>query len=315
MRLIIFTAWGGIWPVPILKKILRDDKIKVIKIYSQGIHYKRINNYSKFFSKNYKDNVASFIKKENFTAYELVKSVNHQEVINFIKENKFDYIFTIGYGEILKKVLIKEAKNKIINFHPGLLPENCGADPFISSLINKKKKSGVTLHYIDEGIDSGEILLRKEIFLSKNETYNTIQLKLAILISNYLPRFLDDLKSGKIKAVGQRSKKRKYYSKPSKSHKEINFSWTTNQIFNMVNAFKGKYDKSFFIFKEYEIYVGCCEFVEFESNSDFGEIIDQALGYVIITCANGAVIFSDLRVNNYSPEKSLILINKIFFNE
>ena len=52
-----------------------------------------------------------------------MKSVNNQEVINFIKENKFDYIFTIGYGEILKKVLIKEAKNKIINFHPGLLPE------------------------------------------------------------------------------------------------------------------------------------------------------------------------------------------------
>ena len=91
-------------------------------------------------------------------------SVDH--IQPFEEITNFDYIFTIGYGEIIKKELIKEARNKIINFHPGLLPENCGADPFISSLTNKNEKSGVTLHYIDEGIDSGEILLRKEILLS-----------------------------------------------------------------------------------------------------------------------------------------------------
>ena len=57
MRIIIFTAWGGIWPVPILKKILSEDNIDVIKIYSQGIHETKINRYSDFFSKNYKDNI------------------------------------------------------------------------------------------------------------------------------------------------------------------------------------------------------------------------------------------------------------------
>ena len=312
MRIIIFAAWGGIWPVPILKKILRYDKIEVIKIYSQGVHKKRINKYSDFFSENYKDNVAALIEKENFNSYELIKSANQQKVINFIKENSFDYIFTIGYGEIIKKELINEARNKIINFHPGLLPENCGADPFVSSLTNQNKKSGVTLHYIDEGIDSGEILFRKEILLSKNESYNSIQLKLSLLISNYLPIFFDNLKSGNIRPLKQNSINRKYYSKSSKSDKKINFLMSTNHISELVNAFKGQYYKSFFVYGEHTIYVGNCEFVDIETNFISGEIIDQGLGYVIITCSNGAVILSDLRVDNYSPEKSLILINKIF---
>ena len=87
---------------------------------------------------------------------------------------------------------------------------------------------------------------------------------------------------------------------------------STNHISELVNAFKGQYYKSFFVYGEHTIYVGNCEFVDIETNFISGEIIDQGLGYVIITCSNGAVILSDLRVDNYSPEKSLILINKIF---
>lgn len=313
MRIIIFTAWGGIWPVPILKKILSEDNIDVIKIYSQGIHKTKINRYSDFFSKNYKDNISALIEKENFTDYELIKSANQKKVIDFIKESSFDYIFTIGYGEIIKKELIKEARNKIINFHPGLLPENCGADPFISSLTNKNEKSGVTLHYIDEGIDSGEILLRKEILLSKNESYNSIQLKLSLLISNYLPIFLSDLKSGNIRPLIQNSIERKYYSKSTKSDRKLNFLMSVDQISDLVNAFMGQYYKSFFIYREHNIYVGKCEYVKLETNFNTGEIIDQALGYVIISCSDGAVIFSDLRVDNYSPEKSLQKINNLFY--
>ena len=87
---------------------------------------------------------------------------------------------------------------------------------------------------------------------------------------------------------------------------------STNQISVLVNTFKGQYYKSFFVYREHTIYVGNSEPVELESNFVLGEIIDQALGYVIIACSNGAVIFSDLRVENYSPEESLKLINKIF---
>ena len=168
------------------------------------------------------------------------------------------------------------------------------------------------MHYIDEGIDSGEILFRKEILLSKNESYNSIQLKLSLFISNYLPFFFDNLKSGNIRPLKQNSINRKYYSKSSKSDKKINFLMSTNHISELVNAFKGQYYKSFFGYGEHTIDVGNCEFVDIETYYISGEIIDQGLGYVIITCSNGAVILSDLRVDNYSPEKSLILINKIF---
>tara|TARA_Y100001963_G_scaffold9243_1_gene11890 strand:- start:3034 stop:3585 length:552 start_codon:yes stop_codon:yes gene_type:complete len=82
--------------------------------------------------------------------------------------SQFDYVISYGYTHIIKKDVIDVSKNGIINLHISYLPWNRGAHPNFWSFIDDTKK-GVTIHLIDEGIDTGDILFQKEIIFNTEE--------------------------------------------------------------------------------------------------------------------------------------------------
>ena len=75
---------------------------------------------------------------------------------------KYDFLISFGYRYILKKDVIDFFPDKIINLHISLLPYNRGADPNLWSYLEDTPK-GVTIHYIDENLDTGDIILQKEV--------------------------------------------------------------------------------------------------------------------------------------------------------
>jgi len=115
----------------------------------------------------------------NFLQHEGHNIVFSEERLD-IKSSKFqhtDLIISFGYRHIIPKEIIKKFQNKIINLHISLLPWNRGADPNLWSFLDKTPK-GVTIHYIDEGIDTGAIISQREVFLNTNgtlrSTYNIL---------------------------------------------------------------------------------------------------------------------------------------------
>lgn len=101
---------------------------------------------------------------------------------NYLVENNYDLLISYGYRYIIKKNVIESFNNRIINLHISLLPWNKGADPNIWSFLEDTPK-GVTIHLIDEGIDTGPVLYQREIaFDDKNETLATSYNKLNRLI-------------------------------------------------------------------------------------------------------------------------------------
>lgn len=92
--------------------------------------------------------------------------------LDFLLENKIDYLVSNGYAPIIKEPIISHFKHKIINVHATYLPFGRGTYGNFWSFFEGTPK-GVTLHFIDAGIDSGEIILRKEIPLSNQETLKT----------------------------------------------------------------------------------------------------------------------------------------------
>ena len=75
-------------------------------------------------------------------------------------------------------MVIKKFSGKIINIHPSLLPKHKGLNTFSKVLKAKEKFSGCTVHYVNEKLDSGKIILTKKIFLSKNENEKTLKNKI-----------------------------------------------------------------------------------------------------------------------------------------
>lgn len=121
---------------------------------------------------------------------------------------KPDLIISYNYKYIIRKDVIGLFPNKIINLHISLLPWNRGADPNIWSFIEDTPK-GVTIHLIDEGIDTGKIILQKEVYIDENE--NTLDSSYNLL-HNYIQQLFienwENIKNGNIspyKQVGRGS--------------------------------------------------------------------------------------------------------------
>jgi phosphoribosylglycinamide formyltransferase-1 len=103
-----------------------------------------------------------------------------EEIIRIAEEKKVDYILLLGYLGILTKEVIERFPRRIINIHPALLPA-FGGEGFFGLNVHRaviaagEKQSGATVHYVDEGTDTGEIIIQKSIEVKEDDTAETLQ--------------------------------------------------------------------------------------------------------------------------------------------
>jgi len=110
-----------------------------------------------------------------------ILNLNNQLSLRFIlreliKKN-ISLICLAGYMKILNKNFINEFNKKIINIHPSLLPKYKGLNTFERVLKSKEKLAGCTVHYVNDKLDSGRIILQKKIFIDSNDNENNLKAK------------------------------------------------------------------------------------------------------------------------------------------
>ena len=98
-------------------------------------------------------------------------------ILEIVKKNKISLICLAGYMKIISKKFIREFRKKIINVHPSLLPNYKGLDTYNRVLKNKEKKTGCTIHFINEKLDDGKIINKKFFFINKDENLKTLKIK------------------------------------------------------------------------------------------------------------------------------------------
>ena len=113
-----------------------------------------------------------------------------------------DFIVSYGYRHILKKDILDKFLNKAINFHISLLPWNRGADPNLWSFMEDTPK-GVTIHYLDYGIDTGDILAQQEVKYVPEDTLRTSYERLSKTIKELFRRVWPNIRLGKQKSIFQ----------------------------------------------------------------------------------------------------------------
>lgn len=129
-----------------------------------------------------------------------------------IRKLKPDYSISCFWGYIMKKEFLDIAKKGNINFHPSYLPYNRGMCPNVWSFIDDTP-AGVTIHYMDEGIDTGKILVRKEIEVELGDTAGSLNEKTQQEIVKLFKDNWEGIKNGKIKPYIQEGKGTHHYLK------------------------------------------------------------------------------------------------------
>ena len=92
------------------------------------------------------------------------------KILDLLKEENIKFICLAGFMKILSKNFIKKFSGKIVNIHPSLLPKYKGLNTHIKAIQNKDKVAGCTVHFVTAKLDSGKIILQKEVKISKKDT-------------------------------------------------------------------------------------------------------------------------------------------------
>lgn len=173
------------------------------------------------------------VLKKQQIPYTQSADVNKKEFIRKMETFKPDLIVSVFFNQILSANVIKIPKKGVINIHPAYLPHYKGVSPVFWALRNKELTSGVSIHFVNEGIDTGGIISRKKIKISPRDGEDSLYLKCAMVGADLLIRAINTTKRGKVKTINNSTGR--YYSLPTKE---------------AVSKFKQN-GRSFFKLKEY----------------------------------------------------------------
>ena len=152
-----------------LKNLIKFSKVKnspisIDLIFSNTSKAKGLKFSNQFNIKKY---VSSF---KNYKTAEA-------KILNLLNKKNIKFICLAGFMKILSKSFIKKFNGKIVNIHPSLLPKYKGLNTHIKAIQNKDKVAGCTVHFVTAKLDSGKIMLQKEVKISKKDTPTSLAKK------------------------------------------------------------------------------------------------------------------------------------------
>ncbi|MEJ6950884.1 methionyl-tRNA formyltransferase [Natronospora cellulosivora (SeqCode)] len=164
------------------------------------------------------------------------ENINSEEFLEKLRALSADAIVVVAFGQKLSEEILNMTKYGCINLHGSLLPEYRGASPIHQAIIDGKKVTGITTMYMAEGWDTGDMIYKKEVDLKNNDTVGSLHDKLADIGADLLVKTLIDIEKGIAPREEQDDSKATYASKIDKKTGRIDWSKTSEEIYNLVRG-------------------------------------------------------------------------------
>lgn len=159
-----------------------------------------------------------------------------RETYDLIKSLNPDAIVVVAYGKILPKNIIDMPKYGCINVHGSLLPRYRGAAPIQWSIINGDKVTGISTMFIDEGLDTGDILLQSKVSINGDETSEELKKRLSVIGADLLIKTLKELENGTLERIKQDDSQATLSPPLDKITGDIDWQKTAQEIHNLVRG-------------------------------------------------------------------------------
>ena len=164
------------------------------------------------------------------------KRMKDEEVISRIKEINPDLIVVVAYGKIIPREIIDIPKYGIINVHSSLLPKYRGASPIHSAILNGDTETGVSIMYIEEELDAGDVILKEYCEISEEDTLGTLHDRLKELGAIGLGKALKLIEEEKVQAEKQDETKVSFVKPITKEQTRINWNDAKEVIYNQIRG-------------------------------------------------------------------------------
>ena len=174
-----------------------------------------------------------------------INNINDPEVVAQMQGLEPDYIFVIGWSQIVKRPVLELPTRACIGFHPALLPQNRGRAVIPWTILQGLRRSGATLFYLDEGLDSGDILIQKSFTVESDETARTLYNKVTATLREMIREVLPFLENDNPPRQLQDHSKATYCAKRTPADGLIDWQHPAEQIWTLIRAVGEPYPGAF----------------------------------------------------------------------
>ena len=180
--------------------------------------------------------VKEYAIEKNLRLFQPEKIANNTEFKEEIKALEPDLVCVVSYGVILPKSFLKIPPLGCINVHPSMLPQYRGSAPIQWAILNGDKKTGVSIMYLDEGMDSGDIISQEEVEIGEDETTGELWNRLSTIGARMLTEVVKNIDSGKIERTPQPNE---FTLAPMLSKDMAKIEWNEKDASNIKNLVRG----------------------------------------------------------------------------
>ena len=216
--------------------------------------------------------------------------IEYQEIINL----KPDIIVTCAYGQIIPKEILDCPKYGCINVHASLLPKLRGGAPIHRAIINGDKKTGITIMYMDEGMDTGDIISTEEVEITDDMCVGDLHDILSNMGRDLLLKTLPSIINGTNNRIKQNDEEASFGKIIKREDEHINFDDTTTNVYNKIRGlspFPSSYavlDEK--ILKIYKSIIGSSN-----KSGKIGEIINVYKDGIGVKTSDGEIVLTEIK--------------------
>lgn len=226
--------------------------------------------------------------------YQPVK-VREESFVETIKEIAPDVIIVIAFGQIIPKSILDLPKYGCINIHASLLPKYRGAAPIQWAIIEGETKTGLTTMYMEEGLDTGDMLLKEEVDIAGDETGGSLHDKLAQLGGSLILKTLDAVENGTMVRIKQDDSQSTYVSMLDKKMGYIDFSKSAEEIERLIRGLN-PWPSAYTCLDGKALKIWKADVLKEERAGETGEIVEVRKDAVLIKTGMGTLALKEVQL-------------------
>lgn len=222
-------------------------------------------------------------------------------------ECKPDIIITCAYGQIIPKVLLDYPEYGCINVHASLLPKLRGGAPLHKAIIYGEKETGITIMYMDEKMDNGDIIATEKIDILDSDNVGTIHDKLMVIGSNLLMKTLPSIFNKTNNRIKQNEEEVTYAYNVTREEEKINFNKTAREVFNQIRGLY-PYPVSYTVLNGNVIKVLESK-LDASTKGKTGEITNTTKEGIVVKCLDKSIIITKVKPSGKKEMSALDFVN------
>ncbi len=221
-------------------------------------------------------------------------SLKNEEIQQQIRDMKPDLIVVAAYGKILPKAVLEIPPMGCINVHGSILPKYRGAAPIQRAVINGEKTTGVTIMYMGEGIDTGDMITVRETPIGEQETAGELFDRLKEIGADLLAETIKNMQAGKFTRTPQNAAEATHAPMLTKEEGKIDWTQPAQIIHNQIRGLN-PWPSAFSIYEGKKMKIHRAEVLKLSGKPGAAEQID---GDFVVYCGSGALKLTEIQPEN-----------------